>query len=105
MAAKTIADVMALVRSKNAGPFWLTIDIMMKDDENYQLVKRKKVITPELIARIYKLPIEDVIVVEHDSARAIKVSIPRAYSAGSPEDSDAHGGQQYAPLLELVVEE
>jgi hypothetical protein len=101
---KTIADVAALVRSKNAGPFWLTFDIMMDNDADYQLVKNSKAITAELIAKIYKQKLEDVIVVEHDSARAIKVSIPRPYSNGSPEDTDIHGGQQYSPLLGLVVE-
>jgi hypothetical protein len=44
-------------------------------------------------------------VVEHDSARAIKVSFPRPRTSGSPYDSDLFGGQQYAPLLDLVVEE
>ena len=101
---RTIADVAALVRSKNAGPFWLTFDIMMDNDADYQLVKRSGVITKELIAKLYNQPIDDVIVVEHDSAQAIKVSFPRPTSTGSPEDRDNHGGQQYPPLLDLVVE-
>ena len=105
MAKKTIKDVAALVRSKNAGAFWLTFDIMMKDEASYHLVKQKKVITRELICKLYKQKPEDVIVVEHDSARAIKVSFPRPLTSGSPYDSDVFGGQQYAPLLDLVVEE
>ncbi len=101
----TIKDVAALVRSKNAGAFWLTFDIMMKDDATYELVKRSNAITKELIARLYRVPVETIVVVEHDSARAIKVSFPRPRTSGSPHDSDVFGGQQYAPLLDLVVAE
>ena len=101
---KTIADVAVLIRSKNAGPFWVTFDIMMEDEETYRMVRDRKVITPELIARLYHQPLEHVIVVAHDSARAIKISIPRPCSTGAPEDTDPHMGQQYAPLLDLIVE-
>ena len=104
MSQKTIKDFIALIRSKNAGPFWMTIDIMMKDEEAYQRVKRSKAVTRELIARMYSQDIAQVIVVEHDAARTIKVSIPRKFSAGSPEDSDSHGAQQYAPLLDLAIQ-
>jgi hypothetical protein len=51
------------------------------------------------------VPVETIVVVEHDSARAIKVSFPRPRTSGSPHDSDVFGGQQYAPLLDLVVAE
>ena len=45
----------------------------------------------------------DIIVVNHDTALAIKVSFPRPQSSGSKHDSDVYGGQQYAPLLGLEV--
>ncbi len=104
MSARPIKDFIALIRSKNAGPFWMTIDVMMKDEESYQKVKNSGVINAQLIARLYNKSLDEVIVVEHDSAHTIKVSVPRAFSAGSPEDSDSHAAQQYAPLLDLVVE-
>ena len=103
MSAKTIKDCVALIRSKNAGPFWMTIDVMMKDEATYQEVKASNVINAALIAKLYNKTLEEVIVVEHDKALTIKVSVPRTFSAGSPEDSDSHAAQQYAPLLELVV--
>ena len=83
MVPTTIKDVAALVRSKNAGAFWLTFDIMMKDDATYELVKRSNAITQELIARLYRVPVETIVVVEHDSARAIKVSFPRPRTSGA----------------------
>ncbi|HWF57903.1 MAG TPA: DUF4387 family protein [Candidatus Dormibacteraeota bacterium] len=38
MGRRSIADVARLVRSKNAGPFWLTIDVMFDDDDVYRAV-------------------------------------------------------------------
>jgi Domain of unknown function (DUF4387) len=52
------------------------------------------------IARLYNRNPADIIVVNHDTALAIKVS-PRPQSSGSKHDSDVYGGQQYAPLLGL----
>jgi Domain of unknown function (DUF4387) len=50
-----------------------------------------------------RLFFEATVEVGHDMAQAIKVSFPRPQSSGSKLDSDAYGGQQYAPLLGLEV--
>ena len=99
----TIADLAVLVRSKNAGPFWLTIDIMFDDPDNYRRVRDSAAINRALVAQIYRRDPADIIVVNHDAALAIKVSFPRPQSSGSKLDSDVYGGQQYAPLLSLAV--
>jgi hypothetical protein len=99
----TIADLAVLVRSKNAGPFWLTIDIMFDDEGKYRRVRDSELITRDGIARMFGRNADDIIVVNHDVALAIKVSFPRPQSSGSKYDSDVYGGQQYAPLLSLTV--
>jgi len=99
----TIADLAVLVRSKNAGPFWLTIDIMFDDEEKYRRVRDCEVISRAGIAEMFGRNPDDIIVVNHDVALAIKVSFPRPQSSGSKYDSDVYGGQQYAPLLGLAV--
>ncbi len=99
----TIADLAVLVRSKNAGPFWLTIDIMFDSEENYRRVRDADVVNRALVARLFRREASDIIVVNHDAALAIKVSLPRPQSSGSKYDSDVYGGQQYAPLLALEV--
>ena len=38
----TLGDLAKLVRSKNAGPFWLTIDIMFDDAEAYRRARTPK---------------------------------------------------------------
>ena len=99
----TIADLAVLVRSKNAGPFWLTIDIMFDDADNYRRVRDSEAISCAGIARMYRRDPADILVVNHDAALAIKISFPRPQSSGSKLDSDVYGGQQYAPLLSLAI--
>ena len=98
-----IGDLAVLVRSKNAGPFWLTIDIMFDDPAKYRRVRDSEVVNRAGIGRMFRRDPEDIIVVNHDVALAIKVSFPRPQSSGSKNDSDVYGGQQYAPLLSLAV--
>ena len=102
-ATTTIADLAVLVRSKNAGPFWLTIDIMFDDADNYRRVRDSEAINRAGIARMYRRDPADILVVNHDAALAIKISFPRPQSSGSKLDSDVYGGQQYAPLLSLAI--
>jgi hypothetical protein len=99
----TVGDLAILVRSKNAGPFWLTFDIMFNDAAVYRRVRDSKVITREDVAKKFRRSPDEVIVVNHDAALAVKVSFPRPHSSGSKLDSDVYGGQQYAPLLDLVI--
>ena len=98
-----LAELARLIRSKNAGPFELTFDVMFDDEVTYERVKRSNRLTREVVARIYSLPAEQVKFFFCDHARAIKASIPRPYFQGDPRDSDSHGGQQYAPLMEIEI--
>jgi hypothetical protein len=98
-----LARLARLIRSKNAGPFELTFDIMFDDDATYERVRRSGAVTREVIAQRYGLEPDAVKFFFCDHARAIKASIPRPYFQGDPRDSDGHGGQQYAPLMDIEV--
>jgi len=80
-----LAELARLIRSKNAGPFELTFDIMFEDAETYGL-------PPERVKFFYC-----------DNALAVKASIPRPVFQGDLADSDGHGGQQYAPLMGIDI--
>jgi hypothetical protein len=99
----TLGELARLIRSKNAGPFMLTFDVMFDDEPTYRRVIDAKVLTRPVFAEIYGVPEEDVLFFEHDAARAIKVSIPRPYVQCDLDDGDAYGGQQHAPLVDLVL--
>jgi len=98
-----LGDLARLIRSKNAGPFQLTFDVMFDDDQVYRKVLEAKVLTKPIFASLYQVQEKDVLFFEHDAARAIKITIPRPCVQCDPDDGDAYGGQQHSPLVELEV--
>ena len=102
---ETLGELAKLIRSKNAGPFNLTFDIMFEDEETYRRVLDSGAVTKESFSKIYDVPIDDITFVRHDKARAIKISIPRPIVQCALEDGDAYGGQQYGPLVDIVIPE
>lgn len=98
-----LAELARLIRSKNAGPFQLTFDIMFDDAATYERVKRSGAVSREAVAVRYGLPAADVMFFFCDLALAIKASIPRPSFQGDLRDSDGHGGQQYAPLMDIEI--
>ncbi|MCG8334257.1 MAG: DUF4387 domain-containing protein [Proteobacteria bacterium] len=98
-----LSEIAKLIRSKNAGPFILTIDIMFEDETKYSTVKQSNAITKSSVSQVYKLTIDKVDVEYFDAANSIKISIPRPHISGSFEDSDVFGGQQYGPLVDLEI--
>ena len=96
-------QVAKLIRSKNAGPFELTFDVILKDRATYEKVRDAKVINVEWFARTYRLQPEVVSIINYDAASAIKITIPRPTISGDIDDNDVFGGQQYGPLVDLDV--
>jgi len=92
-----------LIRSKNAGPFELTFDIMFKDFESYDRVVKIRLLTPELVGRLYGVPEAAVQFFEIKEILTIKFSIPRKVFSGDVDDSDVYGGQFHGPLVRLPV--
>jgi hypothetical protein len=93
----------SLIRSKNAGPFVLTLDIMFADRATYETVRDSGALDRKVVAAIYGVPLEDVDGYQCDNALALKFSLPRRLPQGDFGDGDMHGGQQYAPLLDIEV--
>jgi len=100
-----LVDLVRLIRSKNAGPFELTFDFMFDDADNFERVRKSGVLNAELISRLYDVPIEKVQFYEVPPALAFKATIPRPFIQGDIFDGDNHGGQQYAPLIDIKVDE
>jgi hypothetical protein len=100
----TLFELCNLIRSKNAGPFVLTFDLMFSSRDNYERAKRAQPLTKAGLAALYGQREEDITLVYHDHALAIKASMPRPIFQGELPDSDCYGGQQYVPLLHLQVD-
>ncbi len=104
MTTVPITELAVVIRSKNAGPYELTFDILFKDERDYLLLKKMNFFTKELFAHIYGIPETGVInVVYFDAAFAVKCTIVRPTVSGAPGDTDIYGAQQHAPLLNLRV--
>ncbi len=98
-----LGELAQLIRSKNAGPFELTIDVMFDDAANFERVRAGGALTRELVARMYRLAPEQVKFFVVPAALAFKASIPRPHLQSDLADSDNHGGQQYAPLIDIEI--
>ena len=93
-----------ILRSKNSGPFEVTLDILFENQQDYNDVKNGNRITKEVIATLYNLKQKDVHhFVYFDQALGIKITIARKISSGSPGDRDVYGAQQHAPLMNIDV--
>ncbi|MEJ0066202.1 MAG: DUF4387 domain-containing protein [Caulobacteraceae bacterium] len=98
-----LAELSALIRSKNAGPFVLTFDIIFPDAANYQRAKQSGAINPQSFAKLFGVPAEKVAFFECENALAMKFTIPRPIFQGDIGESDMHGGQQFVPLMTLEI--
>jgi Domain of unknown function (DUF4387) len=96
-----IKDVAKVCKSKNAGPFELTIDVVFEDAATFRRVKETDVLCPALFARLYSVPEEHVLFTPYDAAFAFKATLPRLVPAGEFGDTDVYGCQQHAPLLDV----
>ncbi|MCP8616314.1 DUF4387 domain-containing protein [Salirhabdus salicampi] len=98
-----LKDVAYLLRSKNAGPFFLTFDIIFEKEEDYYKVTQSKLLSKDWIANAYKCDKDQVQLFEYETIFSIKVSIPRKYASGDINDTDIFGAQQHVPIMMLEL--
>jgi len=101
---RTLGETAQLIRSKNAGPFWLTIDVFLATDADYQAARHSPLTDRDHLAETYAINPDTIEIYTIDTLRAIKISFPRPVPQGSPEDTDQHAGQQYVPLLDIPLD-
>jgi hypothetical protein len=101
---KKLGEIAKVVRSKNSGPFELTMDVVFGDRESYEVTKRSGLLSAAAIADLLRIPEKDVLVAEFfDQAMAFKATVVRSTVSGSIRDTDTYGCQQAAPLQEILI--
>ncbi|KZL78474.1 CaiB/BaiF family enzyme, partial [Colletotrichum tofieldiae] len=101
---ETLSDISRVLRSKNAGPYEITMDVMFESESVFEAVKRSGVLSPENVANALGIKPEDIVWLGFFApALAFKVTIPRfrggkKASAGSFMENDIHGSQQHLGL-------
>ena len=96
-----LTDLAPVIRSKNAGPTQLTLDLFFRDAAAFAQAVDSPVLAADAVATLYGLPAGQVLRFALPEIAAIKFSLPRRVVAGSPGDGDVYGAQQHGPLLGL----
>jgi hypothetical protein len=95
-------DAAAVLRSKNSGPFEITVDALFTDPNIYYKIKDSGMINKERVSRLYNITPENIThIVFFDQALGFKITFARKVSSGTFLDRDVYGAQQHAPLMEL----
>ena|SRR5687767_15578091 len=98
-----LIDIARVIRSKNAGPTTLTLDLLFNDEAGYRRALNSPALQPAAIALLYGLRAEQVELIPYPPAIAIKIAMDRKIVAGNPGDRDVYGAQQHGPLLEIEI--
>ena len=98
-----LTDIAKVIRSKNAGPTTVTLDILFNDEAGYQRALHAPSLQPAALAPLYGLKASQVELIPYPPALAIKIAMDRTVVAGNPGDRDVYGAQQHGPLLEIEV--
>ena len=91
------------VRSKNAGPFWITVDVFCGSREAFTSVA--PALTAARVARLYGTPEQTLKRFEIPDLAVLKFSFPRREVQGDPRDRDMHGASYAALLAELDLDD
>jgi hypothetical protein len=99
----TIRECTSTFRTRNAGAFLVSLDMVFATPELHQQWRDSGVITPESVATRMKVDPAVVRIIDYPAASAIKITIPRRTVAGDPDDTDLDSAAQFVPLLDLEL--
>ncbi len=97
-----LGDAVRAVRSKNAGPFMITIDVFCGTEAVFQWVNAT--VSTVAVAQLYRVAADRIDRYELPEIRVVKFSFPRPAPQGSRSDRDMHGAQWAVLLAEAEFE-
>ncbi len=97
-----LGDAVRAVRSKNAGPFMVTVDVFCGTEAAFQRVNAA--LSTAAVGRLYRVDPAQVGRYELPAIRVVKFSFPRPAPQGSRGDRDMHGAQWAVLLAEAEFE-
>jgi len=96
-----LKDIAQKLRSKNAGPFWLTVDIFCGTPEAFAQV-RDGLDTGAVAAR-FRVAAADLKRFDMAELNVVKFSLPRPQVQGTGADRDMHGASFAQVLADMEV--
>lgn len=97
-----LGSLVSKVRSKNAGPFWLTIDVFCDDEATFGRVRAG--LKDEVVARLFGVERQELKRFDIPALNVIKFSVPRPVVQGTRADRDMHGAGWGCLLEELQID-
>ena len=98
---KKLIDYTKILRSKNAGPLFITFDLIFYNNEDMQYVYQN--LNKEDVAKAYDVNPEKIEIIAYDVVNSIKITFPRKNISGSLKDNDIYGCQQHMPLANIAI--
>lgn len=95
-----LGDLVEKVRSKNAGPFWMTVDIFCGTPKAFAQVSA---LDTGRIAALFQTDAAQIRRFDIADLNVVKFSFPRPQVQGSIHDRDMHGAAFGALLAELEL--
>ena len=96
-----LIDCTKILRSKNAGPLFITFDLIFHNDEDMNYVGKN--LTKEAISKAYNVDTSKIDIIFFEQVKSIKITFPRKYVSGNILDSDIYGCQMHMPLANIDV--
>lgn len=96
-----LIELTKILRSKNAGPLYITFDLMFDDNEKMQKVLKGLKISD--VAKAYNVDQSQITIIPYEIVNSIKITFPRKHVSGSVFDDDVYGCQQHMPLANVEI--
>lgn len=98
---KKLIDYTKILRSKNAGPLYITFDLIFNTNDDMEYVAKK--LTKADVARVYDVDEGKIDIIAYSVVNSIKITFPRKNVSGSLADNDIYGCQQHVPLANIEI--
>ena len=98
---KKLVDYAKILRSKNAGPLFITFDLIFSGGKEMEYVLKN--LKKSDVARAYGVDEKDIDIIAYEVVNSIKITFPRKDISGSLSDGDVYGCQMHIPLANIVV--
>jgi Domain of unknown function (DUF4387) len=96
-------QIAKVIRSKNAGPCLLTLDLLLADEATFAYLATRIGTLRRRVAERYGRSENEIAVHPFKPALAVKITLPREIVSGDIGDRDIYGAQQHAPLLDIEL--
>lgn len=98
---KKLIDYTKILRSKNAGPLFITFDLIFNNNDDMRYISER--LTKEHISNAYAVSTDKIDIIVYEVVNSIKITFPRKNISGSLNDIDIYGCQQHVPLANIEI--